>query len=277
MGDNLDDLDIGPPEEREPSFGSTEEGIRSGHGALVLAGLLILAAAAVGTWLLIRQPRKVAPIAATPPVVSAVPQELGAAQLPSLEESDTFVREIAATLSAHPEWARWLARTSLIRTLAAVVSNVANGETPRRNLEFLAPKQRFRAASGRKRIIADPASYAGYDLFADAIASIDARAAAAAYRALEPLFDAANRELGYPKPFRPTLDAAIRELLAVSPPPEDAELVPGAAGFRWADAHVEALSAAQKQFLRTGPRNVRLAQGKLRELQRALGSREPGR
>ena len=50
------------------------------------------------------------------------------------------------------------------------------------------------------------------------------------------------------------------------------ELVPHAVGFRYADPKLEELTAAQKQFLRMGPRNVRIIQQKLRELQPALSA-----
>jgi hypothetical protein len=191
--------------------------------------------------------------------------------VPPLDESDPFVREIAVRLSSNPELARWLARTALVRTLTVVVSEIARGESPRLDLEFLAPPQRFRAAGGAGgRIVADPASYASYDHFGDVIASIDASAAAEAYRVTAPLFDTAARDLGHPQGFRGLLDAAIGELLEVPVPPSDAALEPHAAGFRWADPALEGLSRAQKQLARTGPRNVALVQTKLRELKAAL-------
>ncbi len=157
-----------------------------------------------------------------------------------------------------------------------MVSNIADGETPRPHLPFLAPTQRFRAVGRKGKTVADPASYRGYDVFADAVASIDAGAAAAAYRASEPLFDAAYRELGHPEGFRSGLDRATQQMLAVPVPPLDAELLPHAIGFRWADPAFEALTPAQKQLLRLGPRNVRLVQGKLRELQRSLQAAPSG-
>ena len=58
---------------------------------------------------------------------------------------------------------------------------------------------------------------------------------------------------------------------------DDVELVPHAIGFRYADPTLEALTPAQKQFLRIGPRNVRLVQGKLRELGTALAAGAPAR
>jgi hypothetical protein len=197
--------------------------------------------------------------------------------LPPLDESDAFVRQLAAGLSAHPELARWLARTALVRTLTVVVVNVAAGETPRPHLEFLAPRQRFRAARRPARLITPgPAGFAGYDLFADAVASVDAVVAAKGYRTLAPLFEAACVELGHPEGgFPAALDKAIRALLAVPVLRDDVELVPHAIGFRYAEAKLEALTPAQKQFLRMGPRNVRLVQGKLKELAAALAPAAP--
>jgi hypothetical protein len=192
--------------------------------------------------------------------------------LPALETSDAFARTTASALSSHPEFARWLGQASLVPTLTAVVSNVADGETPRPHLGFLAPSQRFRAGRGAGgRIVPDRASFGGYDRFADAVASVDAQAAASAFTAMEPLFDSAYRDLGHPGGgFRKALLRAIDALLAVPILPAEVELVPHAIGFRYVDPRLESLSPAQKQFLRTGPRNVRLVQEKLRELRPAL-------
>lgn len=211
-------------------------------------------------------------VAAAPAPAGANPSPAAEVTLPSLDESDAFVRQVAGGLSAHPELARWLARTALVRTLTVVVVNVAAGETPRPHLEFLAPKQRFRAARRPARLLApDPAGFAGYDLFADAVASVDAVVAANGYRTLAPLFEAAYVELGHPEGgFPAALDNAIRALLAVPVLRDDVGLVPHAIGFRYSDPKLEGLTPAQKQFLRIGPRNVRLVQGKLRDLAAVL-------
>jgi len=282
MPDDLDDFDLEPTRRQED-----EETVRpyrpeSGRkaGLLFPATLAAVAVLAIGLlailFFVFRHPApkagpSPAPLAAAPgPLAEASASP--ALPLPALDESDDFVRQLAAGLSAHPELARWLARTSLVRTLTAVVVNVAAGETPRPHLEFLAPKQRFRAARRPARLIVpDPVGFAGYDLFGDAVASVDATAAANAYRSLAPLFEAAYVELGHPEGgFPSALDKAIRALLAVPVLRDDVELVPHAIGFRYADAKLEALTPAQKQFLRIGPRNVRLVQGKLRELATAL-------
>ncbi len=283
MPEDLDDFDIEPTRRgdetvRTPPGG---DGPRGGIGfPMILAAVSVLVIALLGVlFLVFRQPPTPAatpvPVAAAPeaPASSATP----AIALPSLDASDDFVRGIAEALSSHPELARWLARASLVRTFTAVVDNVANGETPRPHLEFLAPKQRFKAARRPGRLIVpDTAGFAGYDLFADAMASVDAGAAATAYRTLAPLFEAAYVELGHTEGgFPKALQRAIAALLAVPVLREDTELVPHAIGFRYADARLEGLTPAQKQFLRIGPRNVRILQGKLRELGAALRPERP--
>ena len=285
MPDDLDDFDLEPTRRQED-----DETVRpyrpepeKKRGLFFPATLAAVAVVAIGllavVFLVFRHPSTPkatatpAPLAAGPaPLAEASPSVAPEVPLPPLDESDGFVRQTAAGLSAHPELARWLSRTALVRTLTAVVVNVAEGETPRPHLEFLAPKQRFRAARRPARLIVpDPAGFAGYDLFGDAVASVDAAAAANGYRGLAPLFEAAYAELGHAGGgFPAALDRAIRSLLAVPVLREDVELVPHAIGFRYADPKLEALTPAQKQFLRTGPRNVRLVQGKLRELQAAL-------
>ena len=286
MPDDLDDFDLEPTRRQED-----EETVRpyrpeSGRkaGLLFPATLAAVAVLAIGLlavlFFVFRHPApkaspSPAPLASAPgPLAEASPTATPGPPLPALDESDDFVRQLAAGLSAHPELARWLARASLVRTLTAVVVNVADGETPRPHLEFLAPKQRFRAARRPARLIVpDPVGFAGYDLFGDALASVDATAAANGYKTLAPLFEAAYMDLGHPEGgFPAALDKAIRALLAVPVLRDDVELVPHAIGFRYADPKLEALTPAQKQFLRIGPRNVRHVQGKLREVQAALAS-----
>ncbi len=284
MPEDLDDFDLEPTRRDEETIRETRrtspdpggDGPRGGIGfPMILAAVAVLVIALLGVlFLVFQRPGKPAatpqPVAAAPP--APAPLATPAVALPPLDESDAFVRTIAQALSAHPELARWLAQSALVRTLTAVVDNVANGETPRPHLAFLAPKQRFKAARRPPRqIVPDAAGFQGYDLFADTVASVDAGVAAAGYRTLAPLFEAAYVDLGYPGGgFPKALERALQALTAVPVLREDVALVPHAIGFRYEDPALEALTPAQKQFLRIGPRNVRIVQGKLRELQAAL-------
>ncbi len=279
MANDLDDLEIRSEEDRRletQRLDGFTVSPRSHALRTTLVAVASVAALAAVTLLIVKyQPWKSSP-PLRPPAPPSAPAPARAqpaphVSLPLLDESDDYVRGIADSLSAHPEFTRWLAQTALVRTATVVVSNIADGETPRPHLAFLAPRQRFRATgSTGRRLVADPASFEGYDRVADAVASIDVAAAVAAFHATEPLFDAAYRDLGHPEGFQTALDRAILALLTVPVPAPDAVLVPRPAGFGWADPRLEGLTDAQKQFLRMGPRNVRLIQDKLRELRQRL-------
>jgi hypothetical protein len=165
-----------------------------------------------------------------------------------------------------------------VRTLVAVVENVAEGETPAPHLRFLAPRQGLRAIEKRGRLYIDPKSGDGYDAFADAVASLDTAETARAFRILEPLFDLAYRELGHPRgAFPKAVDRAVAALLDVPVLQGDVRVVAvvrATVVYEYADKQLEALTPAQKQLLRMGPDNVRKIQGKLREIAAAL--RSPG-
>ena len=265
---------------RRPT-GDDADGSAGGLLPYVLVGAAVLGAGVLAVlFLLFRTPpgpRPSSSATVAPPVASgspAAPQASPSTPLPRLDDSDPLARRLGEALSARPELARWLARPGLLRLVAVVVTNVADGESPRPNLEFLAPSRRFAARPDRRgRLVADPAGFAGYDTLGDVVASVEAGVVVTAYRTVEPLLDEAHRELGHPEGrFRTSLDKAIATLLAVPVPPEDAPLERHATLLRWADPALESLTPAQKQLLRIGPRNVRLVQAKLREIQAALSA-----
>ena len=67
------------------------------------------------------------------------------------------------------------------------------------------------------------------------------------------------------------MEAAIVQLLKTPVLDENANIEQMAVMYRFADARIETLPAAQRQLLRTGPRNVRLVQAKLREIAPLIG------
>ena len=284
--DDLDDFHLertrGPERAARPSGSFSAGGRASRLLPATLAAAAAVAIALLAVFFLVFRHPAIPKAVSIPAPTGATASPLSQASapppvaLPALDESDALVRRLATGLSSHPELGRWLAQTALIRTLTVVVLNVAEGETPRPHLEFLAPKQGFRASGRKGRIVPDPAGFAGYDVFGDAVGSVDAVVAAGVYRTLEPLFEAAYRDLGHPEGgFTDAVNRAIAALLAVPAPKGDVLLVPHATGFRYADPKLEGLTAAQKQFLRIGPRNVGLVQTKLRDLEAALRQPTP--
>ena len=215
-----------------------------------------------------------APKATSPPVASAAPPPSSTAPAgPPLEGSDSFVRDLAKGLSSHPQLAVWLAAKGLVRTLAAVIDNIASGDGPSPHLAFLAPREPFRVVPKRGRTLIDRKTYARWDAFGQGVAALDAAECARVFRQLEPLFEAAARELGHPEGFAPGFKRASAAILDVPVPDGDVPVVLVVRAqrvYEYADKRLEALTPAQKQLLRMGPANERRIQAKLREIQAAL-------
>jgi DUF3014 family protein len=201
------------------------------------------------------------------PLAEPVPGEA----LPSLADSDPFVRERASAASAMPEFAVWLAGEGLVTRFVAAVDNVANGESPRDNLGELAPRAPFQAIERSGRHFATPRSWSRYELVARVFGSLDADVCARLHGLLLPLFEQAYGELGRREgKFDDVLSRAFRELLATPVRDGESELVPGIRSYRFADRRLELLSPAQKHLLRMGPSNARAIQAKLQEIAGAL-------
>ncbi len=188
-------------------------------------------------------------------------------ELPSLDESDAFVRGLVEALSSHMQLARWMMTEDLLRKFTAVVDNIAEGVSPAPHLPFLKPEEEFQATYQSGYFYAEPQSYDRYDLVADVFGSIDARATAKLYSDLKPLIREAYVELGYPgRNFDETFSLALDRLIKVPALEGRVELDGTTVSFKYADPALERLSPAQKHFLRMGPRNVKMIQAKLAEL-----------
>jgi hypothetical protein len=192
--------------------------------------------------------------------------------LPPLDQTDVIVRELVAGLSSHPTVAAWLTTNQLLRNFTVVVDNISTGRTPSGHLGKLRPAGSFQIREDRGGLWIDPRSYRRYDTFADAVSGLDAHGAARLYATLKPRIQDGYRELGHPDGnFDPALERAIVELLKTPVVEGDVALASKTVAYEFADPRLQSLSAAQRQFLRMGPRNMRLIQAKLREIAPLLG------
>jgi Protein of unknown function (DUF3014) len=208
---------------------------------------------------------------AAAPTPKPVPTGVPLQDLPQIDASDAFIRNLAQALSANPEWAKWLVGERLVRRMTASIDNVAEGRSPKPHLAFLAPKGDFRAREQGKSTTIDPASYRRYDLVAEVVASLDAKGCAKLYEDTRPLFQDAYRDLGYPdRNIDQTVAKAIHVLLATPDPSRDVEVREAVKSWKLTDPALESLAPAQKQLLRMGPDNVRKVKEKLREIAEAL-------
>jgi hypothetical protein len=246
---------------------------------LIVAGALLVALA--GVWYYLRR-EKDAERAARVATDQVVPRSEGTpaeavpkVELPPLEESDAFVRELVQALSQHPIVAAWLTSDQLIRTFTVSVMNVAEGETPSGHLYTIKPEGSFQTRRKAGRTYIDPRSYARFDGHAAAVDGLDPAGTARLYSTLKPRIDEAYRQVAGPDAdFDRTLKRAIIELLETPVVEGEVAVEAQIAAFTYADPSLESLSAAQQQLLRMGPGNVRLVLNKLRAIALQLGMSE---
>jgi DUF3014 family protein len=192
--------------------------------------------------------------------------------LPPLDQTDALVRTLVGALSSHPAVAAWLTTSGLIRNVTVTVANIADGETPAKHLAPLKPQGAFSTRTANGATWIDPVSYHRYDAIGDAIDGLDARGVARLYATLKPRIGDAYRDLvGAQGDFDKTLEKAIVTLLNTPVVDSDVQLVTGKMSYAYANPAYESLTAAQKQLLRMGPRNVRIVKAKLRAVAGFLG------
>ncbi len=282
---DLDDFDLDPSGEEPPIAGPQPPrsiGEPEGGGLsflVILSALVVVALGGVGVlWYAFRSPvvPQPTPQVATSAEVTPAPGMPAASptppvHLPALDESDAIVRQLVGALTTHPEAARWLAQSALVRTLTAVVVNVVDGETPVPHLGVLKPKKGFEGVPRGRRLVADATAFGAYATVVEVVASLDGKQTAETFGALEPLFDAAYRDLGHPEGgFRKALVRAMEILEATPVPKADETLERNGTLLRYADPRFEGLTPAQKQFLRMGPDNVGRVQEALGRLRAHL-------
>lgn len=293
------------PEEREPDVGgprfdlpldlSGEGGVppedepeeRSGTVAVIVIAALIVVGAGVVLWWwytsrgagpdaedAVEAPAAVVEEAAPEPAAESEPATESTLPAPEPEPdlggSDSLVREIAGGLSRHAEWLAWLAPEELAISFVRSVGAVAYDEPPQDNLEPLRPEDGFSVVRRGQRFFPAETSYRRYDLAVEVLDSIDVTGATRAYERLEPLFERAHDELGYPDEFGDTLELAVTKLLSTPMPESPPELRLRVISFEYVDPELESLSPAQKLLLRLGPENGERVRSKLRELYGAL-------
>ncbi|HEA64795.1 MAG TPA: DUF3014 domain-containing protein [Candidatus Aminicenantes bacterium] len=189
-----------------------------------------------------------------------------------LDESDDTIRNMAEELSSHPGAASWLMSKDLIRKFVGAVDNIANGLSPRSQIDFFTLEESFKIIEKDGLYYASPEGYIRYNLVGDVFSSLDSEGWVKLYEQSTLLIQEAYKDLGYPEEdFDKTLTAAIVELLKAPVVEKKILLVATVVSYTMADPELENLNEAQKHLIRMGPENVRKIQAKLREIGLALG------
>jgi hypothetical protein len=240
---------------------------------IALAGLILGGA---GAWWWIRANRAAepsAPVAAQSTEAALTESAEPARPLPMLGQMDTFLRALLGSLSAHPDYARWLATDNLIRQMANAIDRLSRGLSPATEVAVLRPPDDF-DVTRRGPVAISPASFRRYDGLAGIVESLDAKAVVEAYRTIHPRLDEAYRAMGRTEGgVDQAIDVALQTLIDTPVPVEPVRVISGkGATYVFADSQYEQLQPAQKQLLRMGPDNVRRIQTRLREIQALLNN-----
>ena len=270
-----DDLHLNDPSEPEPPIQVPPPTGPS----LLIPGLVVAAIIGIGAAVVFwprTPPAPKAPVAASDHAVTAPARQQAEPgdniPLPPLDETDPLVRELVSKLSAHPRVAAWLATQGLLRNFAAVLANIADGDTPVTHLMKQRPAAPFTVRETATGTFIDPASYRRYDSYADAVAGLDPRGTARLFATLKPRIADAYRDLGYPEAdVDGAMTRAIIILLRTPHVGDDIAVRRTSVMWQYADPAVESLPQAERQLIRMGPRNQKIIQDKLREIAPFLG------
>ena len=264
----------------DPAPNRAPEGVRPTLNRPSRLPALLVALAVVGgggalVWRYVARDAAVPPPPA-PPASTAPPEGDAAATAEGAAPPPSTTQGLLEAVSRDGLMRKLLDGGDVVRRWAVVAANLALGESPRRELAAAAPAGKFSVETAGTRMAISPTSYARYDAFADAVASIDSSALATAWRALHPALQAAYRVLGYPYP---SVDAAMLRALRrlQKAPVHDGPVYvePDGKVYVFSDPRLEALGPVDKHLLRMGPRNTRILQEKAREIEGALGLAKP--
>lgn len=272
---SLDDLPLEhssapPPEPLVPAPSSSPvRWIVLGAAALVVGAVLTL------WWLSRAQPGTANPAATAPTEVAVVGNRPKSQNLnlPSLDDSDTFLRTLVSTLSQHPMVAKMLATPSLIRGATLATVQIGDGKTPAVPFAVIRPTTHVAIVGTGPSGKLDASSYARWNSDTDALISIRPRELAQLYVNVKSLFDQAYRDLGHPNPdFDEAIVKAIDTLSETPQVDQEPVLIrrQPAGFYEHEDQSLKALLPVQKQFLLMGPENRRRILDWLKDLAKNL-------
>ena len=221
------------------------------------AGIAIVVAG--GLWLGLRTVRPAdppagAPAAAAPAPLQPDPGPAAAPSapapepepgLPTLSESDAFVRFVVAELFGSPELGAWLAGgDELVQNGVRAVVAIAAQRSAHRFLALLPIDGRFTVRPRGSGLVIAPESYRRFDRVVDLFVGFDNAGIVRLLARLDPLISQSMDENAFPgTEFRPTLRLAIEHLLATPLPGDELAVIAGEdAVYRYADSKLEALS-----------------------------------
>ena len=188
-------------------------------------------------------------------------------QLPTLNNSDSFVFEGLRAMQNGAAIVQLLAQDQIVRKFVVFVENISRGEFPQTGLPYRALGQEMPVRNIDENLfVMEESAHARFDDIVQTFVSLDTDTALAFYRTLSPLFQQAYAEIGFRNvSFDDTLRSAINNIVRTTNMEGPYQLVKPSVMYLYADASIENLQEVHKQLLRLGPDNTIILKEKLRE------------
>lgn len=230
-------------------------------------------------------PQALAPVeepALAPPASPAVPAEPeiaypvtepeeDAAPVPELDESDATFRGALGDLIGTGPFKNLFYPQNIVRRIVVTIDNLPRELVADRLRPVKPAPGSFLVQREGERIQISEQNAARYASYIKALEGINVDQFNQLYIRFYPLFQAAYRDLGYPKGyFNDRLVAVIDHMLAAPELDGPAELIQPHVFYRYADPGLESASAGHKLMWRMGNENAGRVKSKLREIRAAV-------
>lgn len=205
------------------------------------------------------------------PISPILNEKTQAGALPSLQVSDTAIRNALADLFTKKTFLQFFYPSEIIRRIVVTVDNLPR-ETVSVQLIPLKPvgEQFLVKQDGNLQYI-DPANFNRYTPYVDLIQNIDTKKVVAVYRYFYPLFQQQFKELGYPDGyFNDRLIEVMDYMINFQEATEPVQLIQKHVLYQYADSDLEHMTAGGKFLTRLGHDNTGKLKQKLREIRAEL-------
>ncbi|MCW8832666.1 MAG: DUF3014 domain-containing protein [Colwellia sp.] len=217
-------------------------------------------------------------------VVEVVP-EVVEPVLPSLDESDEWLKIKLPEMTWRKELLKLVIDEDMIRRFVVFTDNFAQGIVAYEHSPFTQPKSKFApqlenvTQQNNQEIWQwNESSTRRFSLYVDLMRSMDSESLVQWYFEVKPLIDEAYSELGYgDEDFTQTLQDAITRVLDMELPVKSSmTLVRPSVMYQFSDPSLESLPESDKLLLRLGKDNLLVMKSILLELHEKLAQQENG-
>ena len=195
----------------------------------------------------------------------ASPEGLGGqlVPLPSLDQSDQYLKLALTDVLGSQIVTDMLAETDLIARIVATVDNLSRDHVAER----IRPFDRLDSSFDYRR----------YDLLVDIVTNADLKELTKIYGRFYPLFQKAYIDLGYPNAyFNDRMVTVIDHLLATPEVQDPIRLVRSHVLYEFADMDLESLSSGQKLLIRLGNEHATRIKATLSKLRLLIADKNAG-